>query len=105
VWKYWINNAQLGSSSQAAPSADTNTGSQYVGLIQVASGSITVSSGGSGTPISTIQPTLTANCMIRVLALLELTPLPSLPANDNQFAAIEPPARRSLGEGGRRLAA
>ncbi len=37
-----------------------------------------------------MQPTLTANCMARVLSMLDVNSLPSLVANDNQFAAIEP---------------
>jgi hypothetical protein len=42
---------------------------------------ISVNSGGSGNPLPTVQPTMTANCMIRVLS--QLTPS-SLAANDNQ---------------------
>lgn len=46
---------------------------------------------GSASPSAfpTVQPTITANCMIRVLAKLELLPLPGLPANDNRFATVE----------------
>jgi hypothetical protein len=44
---------------------------------------------GSPTPFRTIQPTITANCMIRVLAMFELRGAPSFNDND-QLAAIEP---------------
>jgi hypothetical protein len=68
------------------PNAQLNGGSVSV------SGSVPL--GGSGTAATssafpTIQPTLTANCMIRVLAMLELRGLPAFNDND-QPAAIEP---------------
>jgi microcystin-dependent protein len=45
--------------------------------------------------LPTIPPALTVNCMVRVLSMLDLSPLPSVPANDDQFAsAVEP--RRSV---------
>lgn len=41
--------------------------------------------GGTSTPFSTVQPTLTANCMVRVLAKLQAPPLPnSFASNDNR---------------------
>jgi hypothetical protein len=40
-------------------------------------------SGGSGITFAIVQPTLTANCMIRVLAKFEGAPHDKMVANDN----------------------
>lgn len=82
-------------SSTGIPGNGTSANGLYPGTPNVTvtpAGGITgsVTSGGSGSPLATMQPTIMANCMIRVLARLDLSPLPSLAANDNQFAAIEP---------------
>lgn len=46
---------------------------------------------GTDTPISTVQPTLTTNCMMRVLAMLKAEPCDpwSLAANDNEMPVAD----------------
>ena len=62
--------------------------------INVLSG--TIPSGGSGTALAIVQPTLIGNCMIRVLAKLE-PPVPaSLAANDDLTEALAVVERRRL---------
>ena len=52
-------------------------------------GTIATIGSSSPSPFTTVQPTITANCMIRVLAMLDLHGAPAVNDND-QFAAIEP---------------
>jgi microcystin-dependent protein len=61
----------------ASDSALTSTGS-LTGTAQ----------GGTSTPFSTIQPTLTANCMIRALAMISPSAPSSLAANDNGLPIV-----------------
>lgn len=67
----------------------SNNANASLGTVSVIStaptgGTVTMDTLGLGTPSATVQPTLTANCMIRVLAMLDTRMSPhSLAANDN----------------------
>jgi microcystin-dependent protein len=65
--------------------ASATTSTNTTGITISSQGS--AASGGSGTPLPTITPSITANCMIRVLARLETAPgeLPALLAANDDF--------------------
>jgi hypothetical protein len=80
------------------PIIDNLGGPTAAATLPAMSGSASVSSGGSATPFPVVQPTLTANCMIRVLAKLD-APMgspTSLAANDNAPEALAIVDRRRL---------
>jgi hypothetical protein len=68
------------------------TSSSFTGISITSQGR--AASGGASTPVGTVQPTLTANCMLRVLAKLDLPLMPAnkLAANDDMPVADRPRA-------------
>lgn len=71
-------------------STNSNTTGITIGSVNgVANDNLTAVAGfNSPTPMRTIQPTMTANCMIRVLAMLHAMPMQHFVANDNVIAPL-----------------
>lgn len=84
-----------GSGVNVQTNADVNLAPASLNNAPASVSGVTVTQGtssftGNDTAFPTIQPTLSANCMVRVLSfLMPLRGVPSPAANDNQFA-IEP---------------
>jgi microcystin-dependent protein len=76
--------------TSAAAFGGNNTGAQSTQALSIANNTtgITINNANAGsaspTPMRTVQPTLTANCMIRVLAMIDAAPnSASFAVNDN----------------------
>lgn len=79
-----------GSGTAATNSTQTSTNTTGITINNASAGSATP------TPMRTVQPTLTANCMIRVLAMIDAPSFPnSLASNDNGMPVAD--RRRAIG--------
>jgi microcystin-dependent protein len=78
----------FGAMSSTAPSLSAS---------QAASSFSGTAQGGSSTPFSNVQPTLTANCMVRVLAMIDAPTFPNSIARNDNGLPIVADRRRAIG--------